>query len=60
MGEDEMLHFNFTLISSPDEDLKEENDELQQYVADILISVLEKAIENDALVIGKPDEFNQD
>lgn len=60
MGEDDMMHFNFIVISSPDSELNEENEELQQYAGDILISVLEKAIENNALVIGKPDELNQD
>lgn len=39
----EHLRFNFDLISSPDPDLTEENEELQQHMADVLNAILENA-----------------
>ena len=39
----EHLRFNFDLVSSPNEDLTEENEELQQYMADVLNAILANA-----------------
>ena len=39
----EHMKFNFDLISSPDPDLTEENEELQQHMADVLNAILENA-----------------
>lgn len=40
------LNYNFEVVSSPDPDLKAENMDLQQHAANVLISVLERAVEN--------------
>lgn len=39
----EHLRFNFDLVSSPNDDLTEENEELQQYMADVLNAILANA-----------------
>lgn len=44
------LRFNFMVISSPDPELTEDNEELQVFVGDILESVLENAIADGQLV----------
>lgn len=44
------LNFNFMIISTPDETLTEEREDLQIYVGDILESVLENAIADGQLV----------
>ena len=55
-GDDELLHFNFIVVSSPDPDLTSENEELQQFAGSVLINLLEQAIKHDALVLGNPSE----
>lgn len=55
-GDDELLHFNFILVSSPDSDLTPENEQLQEFAGSVLISLLEQAAKNDALVLGNPSE----
>lgn len=44
------LNFNFVISSTPDETLTEESEELQQFVGDILESVLENAIADGSLI----------
>jgi len=44
------LNFNFMIISTPDETLTEEREDLQIFVGDILESVLENAIADRQLV----------
>lgn len=39
----EHLKFNFDVVSSPDGDLTDENEELQQHASDVLGSILEHA-----------------
>jgi len=49
VGDDEMLHFNFTIDTSPNLDLTTDDVELQQYVGDVLESILEIAVKEGAL-----------
>ena len=49
--DEDNLNFNFFVISSPDEDLTEENEYLQYEAASILGEVLEGSLENSS--IGK-------
>ena len=44
------LNFNFVIISTPDETLTEDREDLQQFVGDILESVLENAIADGSLI----------
>jgi hypothetical protein len=44
------LNFNFMVVSSPDETLNEDREDLQVFVGDILESVLENAISNGSLL----------
>ena len=46
----EALTFNFALVSSPDGDLDEDNEDLQNYVGGILEDVLERAAADGSLV----------
>ena len=55
-GDDGCLHFNFVLQSSPDGDLKEDNEELQKYECDILESILEVAADDGSLQYGEDIE----
>jgi hypothetical protein len=41
--DEEYLSFNFDLVSSPDEELTEENVDLQQHLADVLNAILVNA-----------------
>ena len=41
------LTFNFDILSSPDTDLTDENVKLQEYVGDVLYSILDSAITTD-------------
>lgn len=50
-GTTDMMTFNFKVISSPDTDLTEENEDLQQVAGDILLDVIEESIKNAAAVI---------
>ena len=52
MSEDDYLHFDYDLIYSPIEDLKEDSQELQEVVKEILVSILESAM-------GKFSELEQ-
>lgn len=52
-GEENVLNFNFTLISSPDEDLTEDSIELQKVVGDILHDVVERAVKENYAVIDE-------
>jgi hypothetical protein len=44
------LNFNFMVISTPDDTLTEENEDLQIFVGDILESLLETAIDEGSLL----------
>lgn len=54
--ENDCLNFNFLVISSPNSSATEENETLQIFAGDILQSVLEDAIKNDALLTKEKDE----
>lgn len=54
--ENDCLNFNFLVISSPNSFATEENETLQTFAGDILQSVLEDAIKNDALLTKEKDE----
>ena len=54
--ENDCLNFNFLVISSPNSSATEENETLQIFSGDILQSVLEDAIKNDALLTKEKDE----
>ena len=54
--ENDCLNFNFLVISSPNSSATEENEALQIFAGDILQSVLEDAIANDALLTKERDE----
>jgi len=54
--ENDCLNFNFLVISSPNSSATEENETLQIFAGDILQSVLEDAIANDALLTKEKDE----
>ncbi len=56
-GEDDMMHYSFIVVSSPNPEITADNcPELQEYSGQILLSVIEKAIENDAFLIKERDE----
>lgn len=48
MADGDQMTFDFHLETSPDETLSPENEELQKHAGDILISIIEDAIENKA------------
>jgi hypothetical protein len=48
MQDGEQMSFDFNLVSSPIEDLDVDNTEFQIHAGDILISIIEDAIENQA------------
>ena len=54
--ENDCLNINFLVISSPNSFATEENETLQTFAGDILQSVLEDAIKNDALLTKEKDE----
>ena len=54
--ENDCLNFNFLVISSPNSTANEENESLQMFAGDILQSVLEDAIANNALLTKEKDE----
>lgn len=43
VGKDDMLHFDFSIVESPDLDLTIHDETLQLFAADILSSILETA-----------------
>jgi len=45
IAEGEKLTFNFDVVSSPDKDLTTDSVELQDHAANVLVSVIEDAIE---------------
>lgn len=53
--DDETLHFNFSVVSSPDPDLNEDRIDLQDYAALILEQILEDAVKEDSLVTKTHD-----
>jgi hypothetical protein len=54
--ETDCLNFSFLVVSTPDSELTEENVELQTHAGDVLQSVLEDAITNNALLTKEQDE----
>lgn len=54
--ENEALTFNFMIVYTPDDTLSEDDESLQDYAATILDNILENAIEQDALVMGTPND----
>ena len=50
------LNFNFFVVSSPDEDLTEENESLQYEAASILGEVLEGSLENSSIGIKNAED----
>lgn len=50
------LTFNFVLVSTPDEDLTEDNSDLQDFVGGILEDVLEKAAADGSLISEERDD----
>lgn len=51
------LTFNFQVVSSPDEDLSSENEELQEAAGDILQNIIRTSIENnDGTVVMQEKE----
>jgi|TARA_B110000259_G_scaffold148743_1_gene167832 hypothetical protein len=48
MAHGDQMTFDFHVETSPDETLSAENEELQKHAGDILISIIEDAIENKA------------
>lgn len=48
MADGDQMTFDFHIETSPDETLSTENEELQKHAGDILISIIEDAIENKA------------
>ena len=47
------LSFNFTLISSPDENLTESNVDLQEYCARILEAIIEAGLDDGSVVLNE-------
>lgn len=58
-GEKDCLNFNFVLVSSPDGDLNEDNEKLQEFAADVLASILEEAASSGSLVLGNPEDESE-
>ena len=54
--ETEELHFNFILVSSPDDDLNEDNIELQDFAAMVLTDIIERGIQDGSVVTGSGEE----
>lgn len=52
-GKEGAMHFNFTIIETPMEDLSPDNVELQNEVGSILHSVLESAIAKDEVQLNE-------
>jgi hypothetical protein len=50
------LKFNFMIESSPDSELTEDDSDLQNFVADVLEDILEKAIEDGSLATREKSE----
>ena len=54
-GKDEKLHFNFSVILAPSEYITESNQDLQLVAADILLDVIENAIQNETVIFDDLD-----
>lgn len=54
--DDDSIHFDFFLTSSPDPEVNESNKELQQRAAQILESILETAAEEGNLISSTPND----
>lgn len=60
--ENEELHFSFSVIDGPDDELTSDNEDLQKTVGEILISVVENSIHDKSVEItdrqnGKSIEY---
>jgi len=53
---DSMMTFNFHIISSPDSELTEENEDLQTEAGDILLAIIEQSLENNDGSIAVKDD----
>ncbi len=53
---DEVLNFSFGIVSSPDDELVVENEELQQYCGLILESILEDGLKDGSVVEKEKSE----
>ena len=54
--DDDCLKFNFMIESSPNSDLTEDDIELQDFLADVLEDIIEKAIEDGSLATREKSE----
>lgn len=52
----EHLSFNFKLVSSPDDTLTEQNEDLQQHCARVLESIIEAGIENGTVILHEREK----
>jgi hypothetical protein len=55
----ECLTYNFTVISSPDDELTSDNIDLQELSGDILEDILERAHSEGWMVLGEDDSGNK-
>lgn len=53
---EEHIKFDFSIVESPDEKLTEENVELQQYMGDLLFSVIEDGLEEGFVHTHEPKD----
>ena len=58
--EDESLHFNFEVVSSPDSNVDEDTIELQDYAAMVLEDILEMAAADGSLAVKERDDGSSD
>jgi hypothetical protein len=50
-GKDESIHFNFSVVESPDPELSPDNEALQQYCGMVLHDVIEMSMSRDEVQI---------
>ena len=50
------LSFNFFVVESPDKDLSEEDEDLQDFVSELLEHIITVAIEKDELIMKEREE----
>ena len=55
-GEEETLSFNFEVIESPDEDLSESDEDLQEFAGKLLEYIIVQAIEANELEMKEREE----
>ncbi len=53
---EEHISFDFFIIESPDKELKEEDPDLQDYVAELLEHIITVAIEKDELIMKEREK----